>query len=407
MTSLKQRIAYLTSEYPAISHTFIFREIQALRAMGLQVMTASIKRPAFLSKMTTEEKHETEETLYIKDLPIIEIILAHINILIKSPAKYLSMLSEAITLSRSGPRNVLKGLAYFAEAGILLNWMFRNAINHIHVHFANPAATVAMIASSYGNITYSMSVHGPDVFYNVDPLLLAEKAKKALFVRCISHYCQSQLMRLLPTAMWSKLDIVRCGIDPEIFTPSDKIADNIPEILCVGRLVPAKGQHILLQACGRLKDRGAKFHMTFIGEGEDRDSLEALTKKLGLSSNVIFTGALGQEAVRSHYDRANIFVLASFAEGLPVVLMEAMSKSIPSVSTRITGIPELIDNWKDGVLVSPSDVAGLTDALQTLLSDPELRKVLGKAARQKVMQQYSLKQNCELMANLFKKHLNI
>ncbi|MBC8414281.1 colanic acid biosynthesis glycosyltransferase WcaL, partial [bacterium] len=102
MTSLKQRIAYLTSEYPAISHTFIFREIQALRAMGLQVMTASIKRPAFLSKMTTEEKHETEETLYIKDLPIIEIILAHINILIKSPAKYLSMLSEAITLSRSG-----------------------------------------------------------------------------------------------------------------------------------------------------------------------------------------------------------------------------------------------------------------------------------------------------------------
>jgi glycosyltransferase involved in cell wall biosynthesis len=250
-----------------------------------------------------------------------------------------------------------------------------------------------------------MSVHGPDVFYNIDPLLLAEKVRRAAFVRCISYYCQSQLMRLVPPALWDKLDIVRCGINPEVFSPHRSLGNGVPEILCVGRLVPAKGQHILLEACNELRKRDVIFHLTYVGDGEDRPSLESLTREFGLTDSVTFTGAVGQHDVHKYYDYADIFVLASFAEGVPVVLMEAMAKEIPSVSTRITGVPELIDDGKDGILVSPSDVQGLADTLQELLSNKVLRRRLGANGRRKIIDKYNLSQNCPFMADLFQKYL--
>jgi glycosyltransferase involved in cell wall biosynthesis len=403
----KSRIAYLASEYPAISHTFIIREIQALRGQGFDIRTASIRTPDSLGKMTDSEKSDATNTLYVKDLPLIKIALAHLVMFSTSPLKYLFMLKEAIMLGCRGPRNILKGLAYFAEAGIILHWMCRNSIAHIHVHFANPAATVAMIASSYGTVSYSMSVHGPDVFYNEDQLLLAEKVKRALFVRCISYYCRSQLMRMISHSMWKKLDTVRCGIDPRIFSPVRRDDADTSEILCVGRLVPAKGQHILLEACGHLKKRGVPFRLTYVGDGDDRASLEGLSDELGLADSITFAGAVSQDEVHQYYDQADIFVLASFAEGVPVVLMEAMAKEIPSVSTCITGIPELIEDGKNGVLVAPSDTDGLADRLEELLGSESLRKKLGTEGRRKVLRRYNLAQNCEMMGDLFNRHLRL
>jgi len=398
---IMKKVVYLASEYPGISHTFIFREVHALRQQGFHVMTASIRRPGNLEIMTATEKEDAAKTLYIKDSSLIKVAASHLALLLKNPKRYLFMLRQTISFSRMGPRNILKSLAYFAEAGVLIRWMHTHQMTHVHVHFANPAATVAMIAAAYGTISYSLSVHGPDVFYNVDTILLAEKVKRARAVRCISYYCRSQLMRLVSHELWSRFHIVRCGIDPARFSPRPDPENEIPEILCLGRLVPAKGQHILLESCGVLKQRNIPFHLTYVGGGEDRDSLEALAEDLGIAESVEFTGAVGQDEVHGYYDRADLFVLASFAEGVPVVLMEAMAKEVVSVSTRITGIPELIEDGVDGVLVAPSDVEGLADRLQELISDRDLRQKLGAQGRRKVLEMYDLDRNCRKMADFF------
>jgi len=399
------KLAYLSSEYPGISHTFIFREIKTLRELGIPVLTASIRKPAHIDKMTSEEQKDAKNTIYIKSSSISHIITCHRSLIKKSFKDYLVMLAKSASFTVNAPHSVVKGVGYFIEAGILLSWMHKNNVNHLHVHFANPAATVAMIASYFGTIFFSLSVHGPDMFYNVDTALLAEKVKCAKRVRCISLYCRSQLMRIIPYNMWGKLDIVRCGIDPDKFLPRSEPDNKIPEILCVGRLVPAKGQHILLSACGILKERGIKFSLIFVGDGEDGPSLEHLACELGINDHVTFTGAIGQDQVVHYYNRADIFALVSFAEGVPVVLMESMAKQIPCVSTNITGIPELIENSENGILLQPSDIEGLANALETLITDKELRERLGRQGRKKVTEDYNLSANCRMMADFFRNFL--
>jgi colanic acid/amylovoran biosynthesis glycosyltransferase len=399
------KLTYLASEYPGISHTFIFREIHGLRNLGFQVNTASIRRPANLARMTAAEKQDAAETLYIKDSSLLQVIRVHGELFWRSPWRYLKMVWDGLKYSRRGPRNSLKGLAYCAEAGILLHWLHQQDCRHVHVHFANPAATVALIASRYGTIDYSLSVHGPDIFYDVTINLLPDKIKNARFVRCISYYCQSQLMRLVPFEYWSRLTIVRCGVDLEVFQSRPDPGNLVPEILCVGRLVPAKGQHILVAAVGRLKELGIPCHLTLVGGGEDQASLYALAQQLDITDHVTFTGPVGQDEVHAYYDRADVFVLASFAEGVPVVLMEAMAKEIPCVSTHITGIPELIANGVDGLLVTPGNVAELVESLKKLFQDRELQQKLRANGRRKVATMYNLPANCLEMAEVFKKYL--
>jgi colanic acid/amylovoran biosynthesis glycosyltransferase len=400
------KLAYLASEYPGISHTFIFREIQGVRSLGFNVSTASIRRPANLSMMTGHEKQDAEETLYIKDTARLKALGVHVGLFFRRPQGYLKMLSQALTFSRRGPRNILKGLAYFAEAGILLQWMRHRDIRHVHVHFGNPAATVAMIAAGYGTIDYSLSIHGPDIFYDVTNNLLPEKVKNAKFVRCISYFCQSQVMRLAPYDYWDRFNIVRCGVDLNIFESRPDPGNAVPHILCVGRLVPAKGQHILVAAAGRLKAKGIPFHLTFVGPGEDLSSLETLARNLDIIDQVTFTGAVGQAEVHKYYDRADVFVLPSFAEGVPVVLMEAMAKEIACISTHITGIPELISDGVDGLLVTPGNVDELTKTLIMVLNDPEGRRNIGRQARHKIAVSYNLPVNCEAMGALFSRYLS-
>ena len=394
-------IAYLCSEYPAISHTFIYREIESLRKAGMIVHTASIHKPSNLKVMTSDEQMEAEKTFMVLSQPIPLILSAHLHCLRKSPLGYLRMAGGAIKLLTKGPKSPVKALAYFAEAGILLQWLHSLGISHIHEHFANPTAIVAMLMKIYGGINYSLSVHGPDIFYRVDSAMLEEKVKEAAFIRCISHYCLSQIMRISEPAKWDKFHIVRCGVNPDLYSVREEPHNPIPNILCVGRLVPAKGQHILLEACRVLKQEGLQFKVTIIGEGPDSSSLEQFTTINNLKDIVTFTGVLGQNTVRDYYDKADIFVLASFAEGVPVVLMEAMAKEIPVISTRITGIPELIEHEHDGLLATPGDADDLARQIRKLLKNPELRCVFGRAGRKKVISLYNQHINNKQMVNLF------
>lgn len=402
----RNTVAYLCSEYPAISHTFIYREIESLRKAGMTVHTASIHRPEKLDLMTPAEREEAANTLVVLSQPAAAIIGAHLHCLAKNPGGYLKMAADAFRLLFTGPKNLVKAAAYFAEAGILLRWAHKHGITHIHEHFGNPTALVAMLMKRYGTVTFSISVHGPDIFYTVDSAMLPDKVREASFVRCISHYCRSQIMRISEVERWNRFHIVRCGIDPELYAPRPEPGNAVPELLCVGRLTPAKGQHILIEACAMLDKAGVPFHLTFVGDGPDRESLQNYTRTNGLDRKVTFTGALGQDKVRGHYDRTDIFVLASFAEGVPVVLMEAMAKEIPVISTRITGIPELIEHGEDGLLAVPADVQDLALQIRILLENSELRTRCGKAGRKKVIAMYNQHQNNDLLVEHFKNELN-
>ncbi len=397
-------LTYLSSEYPGISHTFILREVRGLRSLGLQVETASIRRPAHLDKMAREDRDESLNTLYIKSASPLHALKQALFVLCDNPLGMLAMLRETLGLCRRGPKSVFKALAYFAEACVLLGWMREKCSSHVHVHFANPAATVAMLAARSGQISFSVSFHGPDIFYNVEANLLADKIRHARFIRCISHYCRGQCQRIVDSGHWDKLRIVRCGIFPGQFPPAPALDDtpaSIPQILCVGRLVPAKGQLLLVDALQQLRDEGVDFRATLVGDGPDREALIKKISTCGLQRQVVLTGALGQAQVRALYDQADIFVLASVAEGVPVVLMEAMAKEIACLSTCITGIPELIEDGVSGLLAISGDADALAEKLRLLLGDAGLRRRLGQAGRKVVLQRYDLERNIPEMAALF------
>ena len=327
-----------------------------------------------------------------------------LSLALASPAGFARMLLKASSFCVKGPKSSIKAAGYLAEAIILLHHLRKHQIPHVHEHFANPSALVAMLCKKYGGVSYSVSVHGPDIFYQVDSALLADKVEEAAFVRCISHYCRSQIMRIIPFAQWQDAHIVRCGVNPEVFVPRPEPANDIPQLLCVGRLCPAKGQHILLEACRIMKEQGISFQMTFVGDGPDRKTLEELQAELKLTDCVHFTGALGQDKVRDAYRKADIFVLPSFAEGVPVVLMEAMAMEIPVLSTRITGIPELIEHGECGLLATPGDVHDLVLQLRCLLEDRSLGHRLGKSGRKKVAAMYNQHENNKGLAKLFDRY---
>lgn len=400
-----KRLAYLCSVYPALSHTFIYREISSLRKEGFEVVTASVNPPPQVECMTVEEQQEAAATLVMKQMSLFSVVLAQLHVCFRSPAGYFRMIGTAFSFLFKGPKSAVKAFGYLLEAGILLNWMHQQGVDHLHEHFGESTVLVAMLGQRYGTVSYSFSVHGPDIFYGIESNMLKEKIEGAVFVRSISHYCSSQLMRITDHGSWSKFSLVRCGIDPAVYTASERVTHEEIQLLCVGRLVPAKGQHILLLACSLLREKGLNFHLYFVGGGDDLASLQQLSRELQLNERVSFAGAMGQDKVRDYYDRADIFVLPSFAEGVPVVLMEAMAKEIPVISTRITGIPELIDHGEDGLLATPGDTDDLAAQIFTLIADTDLRRRLGKAGRRKVERLYNTERNNRELAEIFKNNL--
>ena len=401
------RLAYLVSRYPAVSHTFILREVLQLRRVGLHVATASINPPDLATaQMPLEERAEAERTYYIKRHGVAGALLAHVAYLASRPLAWLRGVAYALQLGGSDPRRVLLGLAYFTEALMVGRWMRRERVAHLHVHFATAAANVGLYAKKVFGVTLSLTVHGPDEFDDVRGQWLPEKIAAADFVFCIGRYARSQVMRLSDPALWHKLDIAPLGVDPQRFRPQAGARAPGPfRMLCVGRLAPAKGQHVLVSALRLLRDAGHDATLTIVGDGPDRASLERAVDAAGLRMCVEFTGALNQAQVHARYAQADVFVLPSFAEGIPVVLMEAMASGLPCVSTRITGIPELIRSDDEGLLVPPSDAQALARALSGLIADPARRRCIGAAARVRVERDYHLGRNVSRLSSLFLQRL--
>ncbi len=401
------KLAYLISQYPAVSHTFILREIVELRRLGFTIRPASINapdRPA--AQLTAAEQQEAEHTWYVKRQGIRGAMTALLASLFSQPTGLARGLAAALRLGGLDLRKTLMNLAYFIEAAMLGRWMRREGLRHLHVHFATPAAMVGLLVKTIFNLGFSFTVHGPDEFYDAPGYRLAEKLAAADFVICISHYARSQIMKLSPVAQWGKYEICRLGVDPDRFAPRPTRPANAAfELLCVGRLTPAKGQAILLDALALLIASGFKVRLTFVGNGPDRSALEAQTERLALSDSVEFAGAVNQDSILDYYARADAFVLPSFAEGLPVVLMEAMAMELPCVTTHITGVPELIKNGLNGYLAAPSDVDGLAAAIGYLIDHPVQSRQIALAGRAKVLADYTLSTSVERLAAVFAKRL--
>ena len=395
-------IAYLASRYPQVSHTFIQREVLALRAAGLDVDTFAIRRAQPGEVLSDADRAEAARTTSLLPVGLPRVLAVHARAFAARPGRYLRTLARALRLSPGGARATIWQLFYFAEAMLLWDHCEDRGITHVHVHFANVAADVALLASSYGGLSWSLTMHGPTEFADVHQHRLAEKVADAAFVVCISDFARSQVMALLPEAHWDKLDIVHCGVDLADYAPSpDRRHDGPLRVLCVGRLVPEKGQAVLLEALERLRADGREVRCTFVGDGPSRAALEDGIAARGLGDAAVLTGAVGQDEMRALYRDADVFCLPSFAEGVPVVLMEAMAMRLPVVTTRIAGIPELVTDAADGFVLAPGSVSALADALARLADAPELRRRLGEHGRDTVRAGFDIAAIGPQLAGLF------
>jgi glycosyltransferase involved in cell wall biosynthesis len=401
--ALPARILYLLSRYPAVSHTFFLNEIRELRKRGFTVDVASINQPdRSRSAMLAVEAEEAERTFYIKSKGAVHASAVAARTLFFRPGVFFRGLKAALSLGQWDARAATYALFYFAEALILGDWMRSQNHRHLHIHFCGPVATVGMLASMAWGFSYSLTVHGPDEFYDVEKFYLRQKIERAKFVVCISDFCRSQLMRIASPEHWDKMHVARLGVDLEVFSPVRPLSNSVGrmEILCVGRLVPSKGQLILLRACAILHAKGCPIQVRLVGDGPDRKHLEAFAKQEELP--VFFEGARTHDETRQLLGEADIFALASFAEGVPVALMEAMAMEVPCVSTAIAGIPELIRDGLDGLLVPASSAEVLAAALERLVEDLQLRRSIGLAGRKRVREFYNLPENMKVLASVLR-----
>lgn len=407
-------IAYLCAQYPAISHTFVLREILALRRLGVQVATFSIRRTGAEHLLAQADRDAFASTYAILPPRWGKLLAAHAALAARAPRTYLTSLIAATRRARPGLRGRLWQLFYFVEAVVVWNECRRQGVRHIHVHMANVASDVALLTSEIGSAveperpwSWSFTLHGPAELFDVGHYGLAEKVHRARFVVCISDFTRSQLMALSDPEAWDRLQVIHVGIPIAQFTRSETSTGpaNPARILFIGRLVPEKGHAVLLEALALLGQRGHDVEGVLAGDGSHRATLEQVAQQLGIADRVSFPGAVGQEEIHDLYASASIFCLPSFAEGVPGVLMEAMAMELPVVSTRITGVPELIENERTGLLVSPGRADLLADALERLLLDPQRCRRLGTAARETVVREFNSERSAEQLHELLAREL--
>jgi colanic acid/amylovoran biosynthesis glycosyltransferase len=395
----RTRVAYLTSQYPATSHTFISREVAALRQFGMQIDTFSIRAPTTAEMDDEQLRAEAHNSFTVLKQPATSFLAAHLSTLVTQPARYFRTLGMALSHRPPGLRGFGLSLAHFAEAILLASELKRRRITRLHNHFANSAATVGLLATSFLGMPWSFTMHGISETDYPAGLLLGRKIEAAELVVCVSYFGRAQAMRLVPPEHWSKLHIVRCGLNLDDLPAHAEKSPGM-RIINVGRLSPEKGQAGLLEAFATLASSYPGLELTLVGDGPESDQLRATAEKLGVSDRVSFAGRLGEQASLEEIAKADILVVASFIEGLPIVLMEAMAIGTAVVASRVAGIPELIDDGKSGLLFTPSDWGDLTDHIRRLLDDRTLRRKLTKQAREKIAEEFDIRRSARQLQQL-------
>jgi len=385
------RIGYLVSKYPAPSHTFIRREVEALERLGADIAMFSIRRPEDVEVLSDDDRQSVSRTTYVLPASVVSLALDHVGALLRSPLRYLRALRTAWGHRLPGVRNALWSVFYFVEAISLAGKLRAQGVEHLHNHFANASANVGLIATRFLDIGWSLTLHGTADFDYPPGALLGGKLLAADFGACVSHFGRAQAMRTLPPAQWDKLFVSRCGLHmasvPEV-TPR---ADAGPvQIICVGRLSPEKAHTGLLEAFSQLRRGGLDAELTLIGDGPSRALIESEVAARELGDVVHLRGRVAEAETLEAVSTADILVLTSLMEGVPVVLMEAMAMRVAVVAPRLSGIPELVEDGTHGLLFRPADWSDLADCLGRLAGDPQLRLRMGAAGRERILESFDV-----------------
>ncbi len=395
-------VAYFINQYPKVSHTFIRREIAALERQGVRVVRFALR--GWDAEVTdAEDAQERERTGYVLKGSLAALSIEALGFLAGHPGGAWRGLRAAWAMSRSSGRGLLRHLVSLAEACRLVNWMRKADVAHLHAHFGTNSAEVAMLTRALGGPTFSFTAHGPEEFDKPQALALARKVDSSSFVVAISSYGRSQLCRWIPSMQRPKVQVVHCGIDAAFFAAEQDLAANANDTLvCVGRLCEQKGQLLLVQAAAQLIRRGIALKLVLAGDGELREEIEASVRDLGIEAHVRITGWISSARVRDELLGARALVLPSFAEGLPVVIMESMALGRPVISTFIAGIPELVLDGVQGWLIPAGDVDALAGAMQACLqAEPQRLLVMGRAARARVFERHLVDVEAARLKRLF------
>lgn len=382
------RLAYLTTEYPKVSHTFIRRELTELERRGHVVERWAIRSPGN-AIADPSDREELNKTFHCLKQSAVTLAGNAAGVLLTRPIKFLKAVRVARQLHKRSPRGFVRHVAYLIEACTLLNEAKKKNIEHVHVHFGTNCAAVALLMRELGGPTFSFTVHGPDEFDDPVGHSLDIKAASASTVIAITDFCSAQLRRWLRYEDWQKVHVVHCTVDEKFFDEHRPVDTKSRTLISIGRLSAQKGQLLLIEALARLVEEGIDVKVVLGGDGEMRDVIERRIRELKVHDRVEITGWISEAEVRKQLLTSRGLVLPSFAEGLPVVIMEALAMGRPVISTAVAGIPELVQTGETGWLVSAGSVDQLVDAMRAMMETPAAQlNELGENGRRLVRERH-------------------
>ncbi|AVH38800.1 colanic acid biosynthesis glycosyltransferase WcaL [Pseudomonas monteilii] len=396
------RIAYFINQYPKVSHSFIRREILALERQGVEVQRIAL-RGWDAELQDAEDTAERDKTRYVLRAGVKGLLRPTLQVLRAQPGRFFQALWLAMRLGLRADRAWPYHLVYLAEACQVLQWLQASEAKHVHAHFGTNSTEVVMLTNQLGGPAYSFTVHGPEEFDKPQFLHMGEKVRRAAFVAAVSSYGRSQLFRWVAHEHWPKVKVVHCGLERGFHEVAPVDVPSVPRLVCVGRLCEQKGQLLLLEAARQLAAQSIDFELVLAGDGEMRQQIEALIARHGLQQRVRITGWISSAQVREEILGARALVLPSFAEGLPVVIMEAMALRRPVLTTYVAGIPELVRPGENGWLFPAGAVDELAEAMADCLCQPaDVLQRMGEAAYQRVLQRHDIDTEAARLAAYFK-----
>jgi colanic acid/amylovoran biosynthesis glycosyltransferase len=394
------RVAYFSNQYPGVTHTFIRREIKSLESLGLEIFRYALRPGKDL--VDPEDKAEVVRTQYVLGAGMAALAGSCLSMLLSDPVRFIAAIRDAVAIGWHSDRGLLRHFAYVVEAAMLASWCRRERVQHLHAHFGTNSAAIAMLASGMSGIPYSFTAHGPDEFERATLLALDVKLERAAFVVCVSSFGRSQFMRWTDPAQWEKITVVHCGVDSLFLDCPLRVPPSTPRLVCVGRLSVQKAQLVLVAAARKLHEAGLQFEIVLAGDGPMREDVEEAIRSAGLQHKITILGWTAGERVRAEIAAARALVLPSFAENMPVVIMEAMAIGRPVISTYIAGIPELVQPGKTGWLVPAGDENALAEALREALAAPvERLAAMGSDGRRHIIEQHDTLKEAAKLKNLF------
>lgn len=396
-------VAYIHHTFPSRTATFVYREMEAVRDAGVEILNIACKRP-MSDAVHVEARKYVGETIYLPVTAHPLLYVRAIGSFLRHPVLFTRLARQV--LGAAGRRRLSRAFGEVVRGGcVAAELRLRPQVCHVHAPFSTEVATIAWMAAQLERRRFSFTSHTA-----FDARLIPEKVRQARFVISISRFDRERLAAEAGTSAREKIHVIHCGVDGR-GAPARHEQEAPPILLCVGSLIEKKGHEVLLRACALLKERGMKFECRIAGDGPLKQALAAEARLLGVEGCTVFAGGCDQETVRSLYEQAQVFALSSVyasngdLDGIPVVLMEAMAAGVPCVSTQVSGIPELIESPKEGILVEEKNPAALADAVETLLRDRKLRESIALAAREKVGREFNVRQSAVELSELFRRSI--